>query len=243
MALGLRIASTNRALSFEPTRLANCVVWFRSDQGITFDENNGVRQWSDISGQGNHVTQATGSLMPRFVVSDAAFDLKPSVQSLGTQYIRRLSTNLFAAGAYTIFTVHLLASTSGDPMIVASGRAAGGVSFHTNGGNRSVIHNAVANHDDGAPSTTLTEIWSATYDAVTAPTLRVNANPQTLSNTGSTTMTDPGATSVLEIFNLATGNVMTGRVAEVIMFTRALTAVETNLVERYLGSRYMIALP
>lgn len=229
-----------RQLDFKPTDLNGCQLWLRADQGIVLDESGLVSQWSDFSGLGNHVTQATNSLRPLVVRSDGSFNMRPTIRSTGTQFIRKTATNLFAAGAYTIFTAHLLSSTSGDPVIVASGRAAGGVSFHTNGGNRSVIHNSVANHDDGAPSVSAVEIWSAAYDATTAPTLRINSTPQTLSNTGSTTMTDPGGTSIIEIFNLATGNIMVGRIAEVIMFNRVLSQADINLIEKYLASRYQV---
>lgn len=229
-----------RQLDFKPTDFSSCVLWLRADQGVFFDEFGSVSQWSDFSGQANHVTQVTSNLRPLIVRSDNSFNMRPTIKSTGTQFMRKTTTNLFAAGPYTIFTAHLLASTSGDPVIVASGRAAGGVSFHTNGGNRSIIHNSVANHDDGAPSVTLSEIWSAIYDGATAPTMRVNSTSQVLSNTGSTTMTDPGGTSILEVFNLATGNITTGRIAEVIMYNRALSQMDTNLIEKYLTSRYQI---
>lgn len=233
---------TTRQLNFVPTDFSGCVLWLRADQGITRDLSGNVSQWDDQSGLGNHVSQATANLRPLIVNSDVNFAQRSTIRSTGTQFIRRSATNLFAAGAYTIFTAHLLFSTSGDPVIVASGRAAGGVSFHTNGNNRSVIHNSVANHDDGAPSVILPEIWSSTYNAITAPTLRVNSVNQTLSNTGSTTLTDPGGTSLLEIFNLATGNIMTGKIAEVVMFNRALAPAETAILELYLSSRYQISL-
>lgn len=225
---------------FEPTMLSNCVLWLRADQGVVRDESNNVKQWNDVSGQGNHLTQATGNLMPRYVTIDAAFRSRPTVQSTGTQFMSRAATNLFGAGAYTIASVAIVSSTTGDPFIVANGTGAAGCGLRSNGANRTVIHQNIANYSDNAVPLTAPEVWVAVRQAASAPVLYANNVPQALTNTGSTTLNDPGGTAKIDLFNLGTGNVLTGRCSEIVMFNRALAQVEVNLLSQYLGNRYGI---
>jgi len=47
-----------------PTDIAGCVLWLRSDLGITKDGSDRVSQWADQSGQNNHASQATEAKQP-----------------------------------------------------------------------------------------------------------------------------------------------------------------------------------
>lgn len=49
---------------FRPTDIANLAAWYRADQGVTI--STGVSQWNDLSGNGRHLTQATGANQPTF---------------------------------------------------------------------------------------------------------------------------------------------------------------------------------
>lgn len=60
-----RFASSNSYSSFNPLTLPNCVLWLRSDLGITTVTGN-VSQWNDQSTAGNNATQATGANRPSY---------------------------------------------------------------------------------------------------------------------------------------------------------------------------------
>ncbi len=49
---------------FLPTNIAGCVLWLRSDLGITKDESNRVSNWADQSIAGNNFIQPSQSLKP-----------------------------------------------------------------------------------------------------------------------------------------------------------------------------------
>jgi hypothetical protein len=59
--------STRYGLSgFDPSRIANCVTWLRSDLGITLNGSN-VSGWADQSGQSNNAAQSNATLQPGYV--------------------------------------------------------------------------------------------------------------------------------------------------------------------------------
>jgi len=53
----------------DPNAISNMILWLDADDGSTISIGVGVSQWDDKSGQGNHVTQATGTLQPTVVTS------------------------------------------------------------------------------------------------------------------------------------------------------------------------------
>jgi hypothetical protein len=54
--------------SFLPTSLSGCVLWLRSDMGVT-QASGSVSKWADQSGQGNDCIQNTGANQPSVVSS------------------------------------------------------------------------------------------------------------------------------------------------------------------------------
>lgn len=53
---------------FLPTQLSGCVLWLRSDLGITLNGSS-VSAWADQSGQGNSASQGTGANQPTYISS------------------------------------------------------------------------------------------------------------------------------------------------------------------------------
>jgi hypothetical protein len=56
-----------RGGSFSPLQLTNLRGWWESDQGTTIV--TGVSQWNDLSGNNNHLLQATGTKQPALVAA------------------------------------------------------------------------------------------------------------------------------------------------------------------------------
>ncbi len=54
---------------FWPTRIGGCVLWLRSDLGITKDGSDLVSAWADQSGAGNDATQGTAANKPTWLAS------------------------------------------------------------------------------------------------------------------------------------------------------------------------------
>jgi len=67
---------------FSPLDIPGIALWLRADLGITLA--TGVSSWADQSGNGNNVTQATGSKQPTLVASDGNFGGQASLSFLGS---------------------------------------------------------------------------------------------------------------------------------------------------------------
>jgi len=75
----LLLLKDNVATKWLPTNIDGCVLWLRSDLGVTKDGDNLVSAWADQRGQGGYVFQATQNLKPTFVSSYALFNNCPSI--------------------------------------------------------------------------------------------------------------------------------------------------------------------
>lgn len=87
-----------------PTDLANCVLWLDADD-LGLADNDPVPTWSDLSGNGNHVAQATGASQPTFKTN--RLNGKPAVRFDGTDdYLSALSSaSLDITSEWSIFAV------------------------------------------------------------------------------------------------------------------------------------------
>jgi hypothetical protein len=61
-----------------PLNIPGCVIWLRSDMGITLNGSNQVTNWADQSGFSNHAF-SFGALQP-YVLKDPAINNLPSIQ-------------------------------------------------------------------------------------------------------------------------------------------------------------------
>ena len=97
---------------FLPTDIDSCVVWLRSDSGITLSGGN-VSAWADKSGNGNHVAQGTSSKQPSYHLDDV--NGHPSIQFDGSNDNLKgtLAATLTGTGQdFTIFVVANVDSTT-----------------------------------------------------------------------------------------------------------------------------------
>jgi len=60
---------TNNSTQFDPLGIAGCVLWLRSDLGVTKDGSNLVSAWADQSTGNSTVTQATADQKPVWTAS------------------------------------------------------------------------------------------------------------------------------------------------------------------------------
>jgi hypothetical protein len=68
-----------------PTNIGGCVLWLRSDLGVTKDGGNLVSSWADQSGLGNDVTQGNAAKQPLWI--DAQLNGYPVITCDGTDNI------------------------------------------------------------------------------------------------------------------------------------------------------------
>lgn len=236
---------TTRQLNFVPTDFSGCVLWLRADQGLSVDEVGKVIQWGDMSGQGNHLTQAIvakrpdgpTSKRPNFTPTTLAN--RQTVQFDGTDdFLQKAFTLAQPFTHFLVYRQNAFTATSGQDIPFD------GATFP----------NAVM-----TCSTTTLHRWSMfaggsepNYDVMVANGVyavicdqwngassfgRVNGvqvmsgNPGTASPNGITLGASGSGTRACAI-----------NVAELVVFNRTLTQTEINAIELYLFSRYQISL-
>lgn len=232
-----------RVLDFRPPDLLSCVLWLRADQGITLDAANNVKQWNDLSSQGNHVTVPPSSAGPAYALN--VLSRQPCVRFLiaRSTALYRANVNLVGTGPYTMCLAHQQMSTAtsytfGNTNATAS---TGGMAFGTNATSRNNLHQNVANHSDGTTQLLSPEVWIATYDGSTVPVFYLNGVPTTVTGTnGMLTPSTTGAIAVGAFMSVTTPSAFASAdVMEGVIYNRQLSLAEVNLLNQYMSSRYL----
>jgi hypothetical protein len=238
-------AGLSKQSFFSPTQLAGCMLWLRSDMGITLASGN-VSNWSDQSGNGNSATQGTAGSQPPYVtnIMNGAAALKGD----GIQYW--MQTSAFTLGA----TATLFAAAQ--PTVTPQIAGARLIEHHysqtymlctdTTAGTqyKLIVNDGTSPYGTAVGGTVTVDantIISGTYSSPTG-TLFVDGT-----SAGTGTFTAPTATSlplaIMQSLNSQFAAYWKGYFAEAIVYNVALGASDMVRVHRYLGARYGVAVP
>jgi hypothetical protein len=92
-------------VDFEPTQIENLTLWLDAADASTVTSVAGaISQWSDKSGNGNHATQATGSVQPSYEGSNTIANGNPAIVWPDTAN----QTFLFLPGAVSFRTLYIV---------------------------------------------------------------------------------------------------------------------------------------
>jgi hypothetical protein len=209
------------ATTFLPTSPAGCVLWLRGDNVVL--NTTTVSQWTDLSGAGNHFTQATALVQPLYVAS--------GINSLPSLDFAATNACVASTNSITMRTVFLVASYPGAsfgtlPTALAAGISSGDYIFRgntglttwdtTNGTVGTRYTDGTATNSAGTLSSTKHAYMWVGSSAKTASAWRVG---------------DDAASAVRE---------WDGQIAEVIGYSGLLSGSEEAAVEGYLAARYGI---
>lgn len=241
----VRIAPLRQRM-FSPRNLSGCALWLRSDLGITLDARagNAVTGWADQSGNARDATQTATGSEPPYV--QGAVNGLPALKGDGSS--KFMTTPSFSIGASTsIFTVvqPLTTTQSGYARIVEQDNNTTYYLGVTLGGTAYKLIVADGTSPYGAAETGTVQlapsIVSATYD--------VSSGVGTIYENGASAVpyafgTTPSGSQPLYLlrYQAASAEFWNGYLAEVIVYSRALTPNELLRVHRYLGGRYGIAV-
>ncbi len=232
---GNKAARTPAGIS-NPTGLANLLEWHQSG---AWTVSTGVSQWTDLSGKGNHILQATGSLQGAVVAN--AINGFPGVQLDGVDDF--FSPNVFAGGntaaGGTFFFVMradaLSASGTHDFLFVAG--AADGINpgVQMTNANYSLIAGGSLNASEVIPTGSF-QYLSFVHDGIgTGSVIRRRGATLAIGDDGHSAIGGLGFT----LGALAGGTrSFAGTFVEVVIYSRILSVAEIALVEAYLKNRY-----
>lgn len=225
--LGLRAIRPKPVL---PTIIGSSLaMWLRGD-AVTLNGST-VSSWNDRSGNTRHALQGAAGAQPTLVANGIGG--QPALSFDGGDYMD--VTNLTVSRPYTVIVVGTSTSQNGrffhDGVSVGSRTVLYGPSGTQIAAYGSVAITATADASSA-------KIYSALHNS-TSSTLRINGS-STSGNLGLS-----GLASGLRIgvaADLSAGSYLIGRIAEIIVASRALTAAENALIERYLSHRYGITV-
>ena len=210
-------------------------LWLRADQGVVTSGTK-VTQWNDLSGNGNNAAQATSGYQPVYVGSQLNGQPVLRFDASNTTYLRVPHHATLNSGSMTIYAVAKRTTTPTYAMVVQK----------MNGGDNQYG----LGFESGAPryitggNYVLGTLASGTFGVMEgfsgSSTIKLFVNgtlAQSASASSVSTSTEP-----LDIGGRGTSYGLTGDIAEVLVFTRALSDAERKVVQDYLYVRYAVGI-
>lgn len=233
-------------LAFDPTQITGLKAWYRADLGITLNSTT-VSAWADQSGTGDtnkNLVQATGASQPTYNAADAAYNNKPTLSFSGSQMHSGTWSSALAQ-AFTVYVAGNVTAVSGSTMFF----------FNSSSDKAWVI-----SRDNGAsgPQSSLAMYAGTTLatNSLSAPQLNSKslmcavfngASSSGYVNSLATTyctgqVGSVGVTDAIVGAYAGGGLALTGKIAEIIVYSGGHSLADRTSVLTYLSSRYAVTL-
>lgn len=224
--------------------ITNLTVWLRADcvTGNAADpaDNSTVNTWTDLSGSGNNATRISGS--PTYQ-SDATnlINSQPVINFNGSENFSSIDIRAATRANITIFAVYKLRSTSQmgiwgvddggwDRFFMARWNGDNGIISHS--GQTAIPNSGVSN---------TTKFITTVYKYNVSNGSSVYDNGGLVS--AFTDSADPnGAYTNLRIGSIGAGYYLYGDIAEIIIFSQALSDADRKTVNGYLNTKYNLGI-
>jgi hypothetical protein len=224
-----------------PVTLPGLRLWLRADS-LALNDGDSVQTWSDQSGLGNHLTQATAGKRP--LLKKTILNGHPVVRFDGTDDVLRAAANTFlnAPAQLSVFVVMKSEIVALQMTLSKSDTAASGTGwrlYHSGTIDGNIIFRAAW----GVPNGTLgvNTDWRIIDAYYASGDQRVYINGLEVATGTSST---PAASNT-GLFSVGGSTVdtlyLTGDIAEIII-TESAPLSNRRAVETYLGKRYRIAI-
>lgn len=234
IALSLPMTCGAGSAAFTPASTAGVILWANAATVV----GSPVSQWTDKTGNGNHLT-AAGANQPAIVASNAAFGGKPTLTWNGT------STSMRTAGNITLgpFTMMMAIKCTAAGGYFATFQDDGADYFFTNNNfsswvTRSAVScsaNLGASWGAAAGPRTLARVFDGT-----AAGHKIYANNVDLA--AATAGSDPGVGTLTQPFFLGSNQVPASFAAfdigDIVIANRALSTVEMGQIHTYFRGLY-----
>ncbi len=242
LGLGLSLPQT-RVASAPLIPSSGLSLWLKADAGVTLSGAN-VTSWADQSGNGNNAT-AAGSYRPTFVSTDAQFNNKPSILFDGV------------GNSFVIPSINFNINSNNSIFVAFRVSDGAGGTFLTQGGAGNYILAITDNQFNISNSNTdgimlAGFVLDNTKNIASATNNNYNFTLyQNGSQVGDTTFYNDFANDGTKMFiggdssdvnsEQASSYWLNGKIAEIIVYNRAVTTPERQKVEAYLMDKYAIA--
>jgi hypothetical protein len=239
------------AVGILPTAIASLVGWYDfADPTVLFTNTAGtapiandgdlIARINDKSGAGHNATQITSANRPTYKVNiQNSLSIARGDGTRGPLFIGAL---LFSGVAHTVFTAHKLAATGGTGQLFGIGNASSnGIMYGYNGGYLTAVPNGAVNVNASIEAV----VWCNTCGYYAAATGGYFLNNGQIFNPGSnwpstTVLVAPSGTATWLMAYADGSNAFNGDMGELIVYNRALNALERRLVSEYLASKWAV---
>lgn len=216
---------------FDPRSIANLAAWYNASDTASLTMETGVRQWSDISGNGRHLDQTTLNNQP--AVANSAINSRPAIDFDGSN--DSLSATFTLSQPVRIFCVGNFRAT-GTQTQLFDGNATNSMRLYVSGVNQLALF-AGATLSATVASITGWFVYECVFNGASS-SLIIDGTTLASGNAGS------NVAGGLRLAVLGTGNsnFTNCQIAEVVLYSRAITAGEASSVRSYLGGKYAITV-
>lgn len=228
---------------FVPSDIDDCILWLRADLGVS-ESGGGVLTWADQSAAGNDLTQTTLTNRPTFVSSDAAINDQPYLEfdrSITKRWMSATGATFGTGNDYSVFVVMCADLGAGYIIDLSDSALNSVVELAVNSGTNRLYSVVDRNGATQVGTTTnfVTEGWCAlTYTTSTSNRVAYhNGVQEGAANTIATTCNDVENIH-LGIWDDSNTWAFDGRIAEIAVYNRELTAGNRGDLDTYRAERY-----
>ncbi len=229
------------ATGFNPKSIAGLSLWLDAADSSTITISTGVSVWADKSGNGRNATQNVGGKQP---LNSNTINGKNVVTFQGTDDTMQIAANAaFNANSQTIIIVARQATAANEVLwYKADSNSAVGVITRYRTGTQFWLYQK----NDGSAATLVnasnTNTNTNVYATVLEPANQAGfVNGASVATATVTTAYDNNSGPFLGS-RRDVGEYLNGDIAEVLHYSRALSASERSKVERYLGGKWGITV-
>lgn len=219
-----------------PKAISGLALWLRADMGVTI--GTGVSAWADQSGTGDankNVTQGTGGLQPAFTASNGSYNGRPTIDFTGSQLLRSGTWAASLSQPFTRLVVGHGANDATNNYFMDNITGTQCAIIADNGANLQLYDGAAlpAGITPSAPQAIVTVDNGASS--------KIYANAHTARNSGAA---GAGIITGTTIGNYQGGGAfaLTGSIAEIAVWSRALSQSEIDRLLTYAGDCYAITI-
>lgn len=251
MPMNPRLLRPLAAGGFDPKKLSGLLLWLDASDASTVTIDTGVSEWRDKSGLGQKMQQGSGGNQPAYLTDGIGG--KPALGFTGSSsHFMRSSFSHSFTGATAIVVARMAGATG------VSGRIFSlGVTGQTNGfsgtgafepsmrflfGNSVGCYYAEGTRAEQAVTLDTPFIQCASISGAVLSN-RVNNNAA-VTHTAGSSWSASIANMMLSTFSAsgAASGFLTGRIAEVIVYSREVSDDERSKLHQYLGKKYGITV-
>jgi hypothetical protein len=234
-----------RATGFSPRSISGLALWLDAADSATITTATGVSVWADKSGNGRNATQTTGGKQP---IRSNTINGKSVITFQGTDDTMSVANaSDFNATSQTVIVVARQTTAANQALLYkGSGNAVNGVIMRYRAGTTFWMYQKNDTVGETLSNTLNTNTNTNVYSTVLQPSAQagfVNGSAPTsglATNTLATAYDDTGAIFIGSRRDVS--EYLAGDVCEILHWPRALSALERQRVERYLGGKWGITV-